>query len=87
MVASDRAATGGAHVYRPGLVVTIARAHDARSTARPADCAGARRKAAGPGPGPAAAGSGDAMNVSAASDLEAADLLALARLDDDGALP
>lgn len=32
-------------------------------------------------------GTGDTMDVFAANDLEAADLLALARLDDDGAPP
>jgi hypothetical protein len=40
-------------------------------------------QAAGPDPWPG--GSGATMNVLAAQDIEAADLLALARLDDDGA--
>jgi hypothetical protein len=43
---------------------------------------GSRRRAGGCGCGP-----GDMMNVFAANDLEAADALALARLDDDGAPP
>jgi hypothetical protein len=44
-------------------------------------------QAAGPDswPGGCECGSGDTMNALAAQDVEAADLLALARLDDDGA--
>ena len=44
-------------------------------------------QAAGPGPWPGGCecGSGATMNALAAGDIEAADLLALARLDDDGA--
>jgi len=41
----------------------------------------------GPWPGGCRCGTGDTMKDFAASDLEAADLLALARLDDDGAPP
>jgi hypothetical protein len=37
-----------------------------------------------PWPGGCGWGTGDTMNVFAANDLEAVDLLALARLDDDG---
>ena len=44
-------------------------------------------QAAGPDPWPGGCecGSGAMMNAVAAQDIEAADLLALARLDDDGA--
>ena len=46
-------------------------------------------QAAGPDPWPGGCGcgSGATMNALAAQDIEAADLLALARLDDDGASP
>ena len=47
----------------------------------------ASRPASVAGLAAADAETGDTMNVLAADDLEAADLLALARLDDDGAPP
>jgi hypothetical protein len=55
----------------------------------PAEAAGARCQPPGQIPSLAAADAepGDTMKDFAADDLEAADLLALARLDDDGAPP
>jgi hypothetical protein len=75
-------------LMRIGLVIMTARAHDARVDAHPADSAGVRRKLPDQTHGPAAAwGQGDTMNAFAANfleaaDVEAADLLALARLDE-----
>ena len=74
---------------RIGLVVKTARSHDARIAACPADSADARCKLPGQFPG-LATPRGDTVSALAtddleASDVEAADLLALARLDDDGA--
>ena len=67
-----------------GLVVTHGRAHGARMAAQPAEAVGARCKPPGqiPWPGGCECGGGDTMNALAANDFEAADLLALARLDD-----
>jgi hypothetical protein len=53
---------------RNGLVVVIARAHDARSAARPADSAGVRCQLPTQAPRP---GSGDTMNAFPATDRRA----------------
>jgi hypothetical protein len=67
-----------------GLVLIHGRAHGARIAAQPAEAVGARCKPPGQIPGLAAANAAavDTMNALAANDVEAADLLALARLDD-----
>src|SRR5258708_16561335 len=74
-------------VYRPGR--RHRRAHGARGAGHPAEAVGAGGDFAGPGPWPGemltqAAGT---MNALTSHDLRAADLRALARLDDDGASP
>src|SRR5258708_12977920 len=77
-------ATGGGHAHRPGH--HRRRGNGARGAAHPAEAAGARCKPPGQAPWPGGSGSGDTMNAFTAHDLEAEDLLALARLD-DGAPP
>src|SRR5260221_8050483 len=74
-------------VYRPGR--RHRRAHGARGAGHPAEAVGAGGDFAGPGPWPGemltqAAGT---MNALTPPDLRAADLRALARLDDDRASP
>jgi hypothetical protein len=74
-----------------GLVIIMAVLMALGVAANPAEPVGARCGLPGQIPWPGGcgcgtgSGSGDTMNTFAAKDLEAADLLALARLDDDGA--
>jgi hypothetical protein len=70
-----------------GLVIIVAVLMALDVAANPAEAGRCPMRAAGPDPWPGGCGrgSGDTMNTFTAKDLGAADLLALARLDDDGA--